>query len=70
MLTVMKANLRIAAMKAKKFFTNERGDVNVVSIVVLIAVAVVLAILLKGFLGDLIESLIGKIGKKAEGILG
>lgn len=69
MLAVMKANLRIVGMKAKKFFTNERGDVNVVSIVVLIAVAVVLAILLKDSLGTLIEKLIGNITTKTEDIL-
>lgn len=61
-------------MKAKcaayKFFTNERGDVNVVAIVVLIAVAVILAVLLKDQLTTMITSLIGKITGKAETELG
>ena len=48
-------------------FKEERGDVNVVSIVVLIAVAVVLAVLLKDALSGLITTLIGQItGKTSE----
>ncbi|MDY4112424.1 MAG: Flp1 family type IVb pilin [Roseburia sp.] len=54
-----------ARAAAKKFFTNERGDVNVVAIVVLIAVAVVLALLLKDQLKTLITDMIGKITNKA-----
>ena len=49
----------------KKFFSNERGDVNVVAIVVLIAVAVVLALLLKDQLANLIKTMIGQITDKA-----
>lgn len=62
------------SMKAKcvaqKFLTNERGDVNVVAIVVLIAVAVILAVLLKNQLTTLITTLIGKITNKATTDLG
>jgi len=58
-----------AGLKAKacfsKFFKNERGDVNVVAIVVLIAVAVVLALLLKDELGKLIKSMVSNITGKA-----
>lgn len=57
------------SMKAKlaihKFVTNERGDVNVVAIVVLIAVAVVLALLLKNQIAGLITTLFGNITNKA-----
>lgn len=66
--------LSYVGMKAKcaahKFFTNERGDVNVVAIVILIAVAVILAVLLKDELSALISGLVGKIGTKAETDLG
>ncbi len=55
-----------AKQAVKKFFTNERGDVNVVAIVVLIAVAVILAVLLKDELSTLISRLIGGITNKAE----
>lgn len=55
-------------LQAKSFLAskirNERGDVNVVSIVVLIAVAVVLAVLLKDALKTLITNLIGQITGK------
>lgn len=49
----------------KKFLKNERGDVNVVAIVVLIAVAVVLALLLKNQLADLIRTIIDLVKGKA-----
>lgn len=52
------------------FARNERGDVNVVAIVVLIAVAVILAVLLKGQLSTLIETLVEGITKKAKTDLG
>lgn len=58
-----------AKVKMEKCFTDERGDVNVVAIVVLIAVAVMLALLLKGQLTTLITNLIGSISGKAETIL-
>ena len=54
-----------AKLAMKKFFTNERGEVNVVAIVVLIAVAVVLALLLKEQIAGLIRDLVGKITEKA-----
>jgi len=54
-----------AKLAMKKFFTNERGEVNVVAIVVLIAVAVVLALLLKDQIATLIRTLIGNITTKA-----
>ena len=46
----------------------ERGDVNVVAIVVLIAVAVVLAVLLKDALSNLINNLMTQITGKANSI--
>lgn len=58
-----------AKVKMEKCFTDERGDVNVVAIVVLIAVAVVLALLLKNQLTGLITNLIGGITERAESIL-
>lgn len=54
-----------AKMALRKFMSNERGEVNVVAIVVLIAVAVVLALLLKEELAALIRKLIGEITGKA-----
>lgn len=50
---------------AKKFLKNERGEVNVVAIVVLIAVAVVLALLFKDQIAKLIRDMINAISGKA-----
>ena len=55
--------LTIKALFQEKI-REERGDVNVVAIVVLIAVAVVLAVLLKDSLSTLITNLIGQITSK------
>ncbi len=52
-------------MAMQKFFTKENGEVNVVAIVVLIAVAVVLALLLKDQIAGVIRRLITQIEGKA-----
>ena len=49
----------------RDFFIEENGEVNVVAIVVLIAVAVTLALLFKTQIAGLIRTLIGKISGKA-----
>ncbi len=54
-----------AKMAMQKFFTKENGEVNVVAIVVLIAVAVVLALLLKDQIAGVIRRLIQQIESKA-----
>lgn len=69
MMQYIDAMLLRAKATMRKVFSDERGDVNVVSIVVLIAVAVVLAILLKDQLSGLISRFIGSIGDKADTIL-
>ena len=66
MMFFAKQMLYTAKRAAKKFFTDDRGDVNVVAIVVLIAVAVVLALLLKDQLATLIRSMIEAITGKAK----
>lgn len=54
-----------AKEKVADFFTKENGDVNVVSIVFLIGIAVVLAIVFKDKAKALVESLMGIVSKKA-----
>ena len=54
-----------AKEKVADFFTKENGDVNVVSIVFLIGIAVVLAIVFKDKAKALVESLMGTVSKKA-----
>lgn len=49
-----------------RFLYDEEGDVNVVSIVVLIGVAVLLAVVFKDKAAELIKSLFDTIGGKAD----
>lgn len=50
-----------AQRKLEKFMYNEKGEVNIVTIVVLIGVAVVLALILKDRLIELINTLMNNI---------
>ncbi len=69
----MLSNLKLMAISAKcalrRFFTKENGDVNVVSIVVLIGIAVVLAIIFRDAISSLIEDLLDTIRGNAEGAI-
>lgn len=66
----MLSNLKLMALSAKcalrRFFTKENGDVNVVSIVVLIGIAVVLAIIFRNTISDLIGQLLETISGNAK----
>ena len=65
----MMTRIDMMLLTIKAFFAEKiREERGVVSIVVLIAVAVVLAVLLKGALGDLIEKLMGQITGKTQEI--
>ena len=66
MFNQLNSALLLLKIKADNFFRNERGDVNVVAIVVLIAVAVTLALFFKDEIADILERLIGGIGDKAD----
>ncbi|MGN0542634.1 MAG: Flp1 family type IVb pilin [Acutalibacteraceae bacterium] len=63
------SKLNMAAIRIKvfidSFLTREKGAVDIVAIVILIAVAVVLALLFKEQIGKLLETMIGQIGDKA-----
>ncbi len=54
-----------AKAKLGKFISDEKGDVNVVSIVVLIGIAVLLAILFKDKITGLLNTLFGAINNSA-----
>ena len=56
---------RRAQLKMNEFLREERGDVNIVSIVVLIGIAVVLAVVFKDAIGNLIKTLLNNIGATA-----
>lgn len=55
-----------AKMKLREFCKKENGDVNVVSIVVLIGVAVLLAIIFRGAISNLLNTLFKTIEGNAK----
>lgn len=60
----------LAKAKVSNFFKDEEGDVNIVTIVVLIGVAVLLALLFKGAIGNLLNSMFGTINNNAQNAIG
>ena len=69
MRNLMDSAVIAAKFKMNEFLTREDGDVNVVSIVVLIGVAVTLAIVFKKQAKTLIEHLMQSITSNADGAL-
>jgi Flp pilus assembly pilin Flp len=65
MLNLMLATSNYLKARFSNFTNDERGEVNVVAIVVLIGVAVLLAILFKEQVANLIKSLFNAIGGQA-----
>lgn len=65
-------NMFLLVLKAQVmgFLTNEEGDTNIVSMVVLIGIAVLLAIVFKGAIGELIEGLLETISQNAKDAVG
>lgn len=57
-----------AKFMAKNFWKDEQGDVNIVSIVILIGIAVLLAVLFKDQIGDLVTGMFGDINDNADGL--
>ncbi len=66
---MMNLSIWMAMVKAKlySFLHDERGDVNIVSIVVLIGVAVLLALVFKNAIGELLTDLLETIKGNATG---
>lgn len=54
-----------AQMKLREFCEKEDGDVNIVSIVVLIGIAILLAIIFRGHIENLLNTLFGQIENNA-----
>lgn len=59
-----------AKFKIRQMFTDEKGEVNIVAIVVLIGIAVLLALVFKDQITSLLESLFGTITDKATDAVG
>lgn len=66
MSTLMMTAAFAAKRKLEKFIFNEKGEVNIVTIVVLIGVAVVLALILKDRLIALVNTLMNSIDASAD----
>ncbi|MBQ3196168.1 MAG: flagellin-like protein [Clostridia bacterium] len=54
-----------AKAKLRKFFSDEKGEVNIVAIVVIIGIAVLLALIFKEQISNLLTSLFGTINQSA-----
>ena len=59
-----------ARLKLREFFTKEEGEVNIVTIVVLIGIAVALAIIFKNQITSLLTTLFETITKQATDAVG
>lgn len=62
--------LFMAKLKMMNFLTNERGEVNIVTMVVMIGIAVTLAILFKNQITGLLTTLLGGIEDNAKAAVG
>lgn len=60
----------MAKMKLRKFFSDEKGEVNIVAIVVLIGIAVLLALIFKDQIESLLETLFSTITENANDAVG
>ena len=65
MFNTMKLQMWVQA-KLNQFLHDEKGEVNIVSIVVLIGIAVVLAIVFKNAISNLLKSLLNTIDGNAQ----
>ena len=60
----------MAKMKLRKLFSDEKGEVTIVTIVVLIGIAVLLALIFKDQIEGLLETLFGTITENANEAIG
>ncbi len=65
MMIHIKSAMCKAENKIREFFSKENGEVNIVAIVVLIGIAILLAIIFKGAISNLLNSLFGTIENNA-----
>lgn len=54
-----------ARLKIENFFRKEDGEVNIIAIIILMAVAITLALLFKDKVKDLMDTLFGALERKA-----
>ena len=61
---------RLAQMKLRQVFSDEKGEVNIVAIVVLIGIAVLLALVFKERIEELLDALFRTITDNATNAVG
>lgn len=66
MLNVLDMGIISVKNKLHKFFTEEKGEVNIVTIIVLIGIAIICALTFKEQIQALIERLFATIGTQAD----
>lgn len=66
MFATFKLCAMVAKAKAQAFFSKENGEVNIVAIVLLIGIAVLLAIVFRGYIENLLKMLFGQINNSAK----
>lgn len=59
----------LAKLKMKQLFTDEKGEVNIVMMVVLIGIGVLLAVVFKNQIIDLLNTLFGSLKDSANGAI-
>ncbi|MDR2421586.1 MAG: flagellin-like protein [Oscillospiraceae bacterium] len=70
MLNMLIAGAALAKAKLREFLAKEDGEVNIVAIVVLIGIAIVLAILFRGYITNLLKTLFGQVENTASNAIG
>ena len=59
----------MAQMKIREFLADEKGEVNIVAMVVLIGIALLLAIVFKDAIGGLLKDLLKTIGDNGKNLV-
>jgi predicted exporter len=70
MLAKLKLCAKVAKARAQAFFSKEDGEVNIIAIVVLIGIAVLLAIVFRGYIENLLKMLFGQVNNNAKNAIG
>ena len=65
----IKTAMLMAQMKVANFFSKENGEVNIVAMVILLAIAVLLAVLFKDEISKLVTGLFKNIAEQTDDIM-
>jgi membrane protease YdiL (CAAX protease family) len=65
MLKLLIMGAAFAKARAREFLTKEDGEVNIVAIVLLIGIAIVLAVLFRGYIANFLNTLFNQVKNTA-----